>query len=544
MSVSSLGQYFTTTMETVDLCSSSEEEGSSPRLRIKHDDPELLVCLSSDDECQDGPTDTQVELKYSSPLIDGSDDDISFVNGSLLNSRSSLLKNSPGVSNQQKSMDSDDSVTSKKRRAPPRQPDSDDSSEDDDLENTGRQRHVAQMLARKPLPVDHDDSSSSDDDALFISALRKPLTKDDRSKRKREELEQEKTRRKKASLEERERSKAQKLRAKEQERHVKAFNKDMAKQRAGKFAKEEIAVIVEPSLLETLSACFEQLKNDYGYNVSEYSGLDPGALVFIRRDSVEGGAVAAVDALISREKNGFQFLHHLVVVFADPKKFLDLLDKQDDADDYPKLEEYLNALQQSWKNTWKQPNTVRPKIALLLPCVKEVVNKLWQSNAHVRAQMPKPPPRDFELEDAIMWCSIQFSVDVIPLSNNDQLTDFLQKMIRSISEAPYRNQVTELECIKKIKSDVPFNAAPLERAKDTWERMLLQVPLLSLQRVRNAVSVYPTALSLWNDYQNQEASEAQKEAAIADCLGGKSQQLKISQSLFRLMTSSDPNELL
>jgi hypothetical protein len=74
--------------------------------------------------------------------------------------------------------------------------------------------------------------------------------------------------------------------------------------------------------------------------------------------------------------------------------------------------------------------------------------------------------------------------------------------------------------------------------------MLQQVPQLSLARARNAIQFYPTALSLWEDYQDPNASQAQKEGAVADCLGGKSQQIKISKNLYRIMTSSDPNELI
>ena len=543
-------------METFDLCSSSEDEDQQPS-PPKKKESEVILCWSSDDEEKKIEYSQKNQqplpfLKPTNPSVDDSSGssslDYTSCDRNITQAKSMASWKAVGVS-KNKFQDNEDfsdcSFTAKELSTKvTKSSDTDDSSEDE-LEIIYKKPVSMSFVARKPVPSD-DDDDSSDDAMLLTAALNKPLAKDELKKRNREEQEREKARKKHANAEDRERKKAQKVFQKEQEKLEKSTKKDAAKQRAGKFANEEIAVIVEATLPLAVYTPLQDLEQKYGYKVVEHPGLDPGTLVFIRRDALKGGATSAVDAMKGGRTDGFELLNKLLVIFADPTKFLDLLEQQDDdSDDYPKLEEYLSQLQRSWRYTWKQPNHTNPKITLLLPSVKEAVDKLWHSrNAHLRATMPKAPPGDFELEDAVMWCSIQFNVDVIPLSGDTQLTDFLQKMVRSLSEAPYRNEVTELECIKKIKSDLPATASPLEKANDAWERMLQQVPQLSLARARNAIQFYPTALSLWEDYQDPNASQAQKEGAVADCLGGKSQQIKISKNLYRIMTSSDPNELI
>jgi hypothetical protein len=547
-------------METVDLCSSSEGEISShsPRKKRKEEEEEeeeLLVCLSSDDDDDDDDDEEYLKMpmilsvppkSLSPPAADSDYDSFSDFEVRKLHTTSThhiLTSNETrGPSKREYHADLELPFSSS-IPIPKITRETDSDSSEEELEITDKQP-LKLAAARKYLSSEDDDSS--DDDLLFNSALSKPRTREDRRKTRRQEQNVEKSRSKATNKAEIQHIRSLKTFQKEQEKISKASKKDNAKQRSGKFAKDEIAVIVEPSLKESVYVPLQELEHTYGYKGVEHNGLDHGTVVFIRRDALKGGAESAVTAMKSGRISGFEFLNKLIVIFADPNKFLELLEKHDDeTDNYLKLEEYISELRRSWNSSWKELNQPTPKITLLLPSVKKALNKLWHSSStHLHTSVPNLPPRDFELEDAAMWCSIQFSVDIIPLSGDEQLTDFLQKMTRTISETPYRDQVTELECIKKIRSDLPATARPHEKARDTWERMLLQVPQLSLQRARNVTQVYPTMMSLWNDYQNLEASDVQKEAAIADCLGGKSQQMKISQSLFRILTSSDPNELI
>ena len=76
----------------------------------------------------------------------------------------------------------------------------------------------------------------------------------------------------------------------------------------------------------------------------------------------------------------------------------------------------------------------------------------------------------------------------------------IHKMSRGICEGVYANQVLELPCIKKIKQG-PNTDDLLDRAGDTWLRMLQQVPRISEAEARNIVQHYPTMQSLWQAYQ-------------------------------------------
>ena len=509
-------------METVDLCSSSEGEISSYYPRKKRKEAELLVCLSSDDDDDDDDDDNDEEYlkmpmilsvppkSLSPPAADSDYDSFSGFEVRKLHTTTPhhiLTSNETrGASKREYHADLKLPYSSSiPNTRITRETDSDSSEEE--IEITDKQP-LKLAAARKYLSSEDDDSS--DDDLLFNSVLSKPRTIEDRRKSRRREQSVEKSPSKATNEAEIQRNRSLKIFQKEQEKISKASKKDSAKQRSGKFAKDEIAVIVEPSLKESVYVPLQELEHKYGYKVVEHNGLDHGTVVFIRRDALKGGAESAVTAMKSGRTSGFEFLNKLIVIFADPNKFLELLEKHDDeTDNYSKLEEYISELRRSWNSNWKELNQPTPKITLLLPSVKEALNKLWHSSStHLHTSVPNLLPRDFELEDAAMWCSIQFSVDIIPLSGDEQLTDFLQKMTRSISETPYRDQVTELECIKKIRSDLPATARPHEKARDTWERMLLQVPQLSLQRARNATQVYPTIMSLWNDYQNLECRRA------------------------------------
>jgi DNA integrity scanning protein DisA with diadenylate cyclase activity len=115
-------------------------------------------------------------------------------------------------------------------------------------------------------------------------------------------------------------------------------------------------------------------------------------------------------------------------------------------------------------------------------------------------------------------------------------------MSRGICEGVYADQVSELQCIKKIKQG-PNTDDPLNRARDTWLRMLQQVPRISETKARNIVQHYPTMQSLWQAYQDCD-DEAENAGRLANVFDGKSQQMKVSETLYRFMTSENPNELL
>lgn len=259
-----------------------------------------------------------------------------------------------------------------------------------------------------------------------------------------------------------------------------------------------------------------------------------------KQDYLAGGAKDATEALEQGNRKGYQHLDRLVVVFEDPKRFLRLLERVSvDNDDYPALESWLARLRSSWQiNACQQ----QPRIVLVLHQVKDQINKEW--NEHRRRPKPLPPPSDAELHDAITWLLIQFQVECIHCSSLDSVAETLQMMTRALSEESYRQQVTELECIKKIKAGTGDKDNSFDKAKDCWTRQLQQVPQVSETKAFNVAREYPTARSLWEAYQDENKTLDEKRLLLSNILAQDRQHSKLSDSIYRLMTSTDPNQLL
>ena len=76
-------------------------------------------------------------------------------------------------------------------------------------------------------------------------------------------------------------------------------------------------------------------------------------------------------------------------------------------------------------------------------------------------------------------------------------------------------------------------------------RQLQQIPHLSQPRARHLVQYhYPTPMSLWMAYQRPDLSVDQKRALVAHCFHETQSHLKLSEKLYSLMTSRDPNEMI
>jgi hypothetical protein len=322
-------------------------------------------------------------------------------------------------------------------------------------------------------------------------------------------------------------------------------------QNAGKFSKDEIAVLIEPALLDPYG---QDLENS-GYLVQEYpSALQCHVVQWIRKEALYGGAKRAVQALLhgvaatgndNHDQNTYyQHLDVIAIVVDNPEKFINLLHREnhEDEDDYPELESWLLGIQCGWKAAWRKPQT-QPRIILLLDRVKETLDKLWVEHRKSKSRTPLPPTAE-ELYDAITWILIQFQVECVHCKTTEEITNHIRKVTRLLSEVPYVNQVTELECIKKIKAGVVETDTPFERSKDCWLRQLQQIPNISRQKALSLCCYYPTAYSLWKAYQDRTLSEEEKRLLTADMLTEKSSQPKLSSQLYTIMTCKDPKHIL
>jgi hypothetical protein len=244
------------------------------------------------------------------------------------------------------------------------------------------------------------------------------------------------------------------------------------------------------------------------------------------------------------ESHHFEHLHH-VILLLEPEDFIplvrkDIQDEDADYDDYPILKSWLDSLTKQWQSVWNTPK--QPKFLILLHRVPEALDRIWINHNKKKKRNEPSPPRERDLEDAINWLTIHFQLDCVHCPSLESIQANIHKMSRGICEGVYADQVSELQCIKKIKQG-PNTDDPLNRARDTWLRMLQQVPRISETKARNIVQHYPTMQSLWQAYQDCD-DEAENAGRLANVFDGKSQQMKVSETLYRFMTSENPNELL
>ena len=360
--------------------------------------------------------------------------------------------------------------------------------------------------------------------------VNRKLSKQQRVEERRKEKEQreeQKRQEKLAREEERSKKRAEKDVAKCAEQEAKRRRIESAQQTSGKFAPKEIAILMDPQLMQCMGA--EGLQETYAVHPHS-DGARKGSVRWIRKDLTAGGAQDAIQSLKAGRSSGYELLDRLVIVFHEPKEFIKMLQRSDDDDDYPLLESWLQSLE------------FRGKIVLLLHQVTDALHREW--NAHRRTKQNPPPPTDAELDDAIVWLLIQFQVECIKCLLEEQVLQMIKKMTRALSEKPYQQQVTELECIKKIKSVCPDNADDFAKANDCWIRQLQQVPRVSEAMARHLAQYFPTARSLWDAYQDQSRTEDEKRLLIASLFKEGRQHPKLADMVYRLMTSVNPNEFL
>ena len=406
------------------------------------------------------------------------------------------------------------------------------SSDDDDS-----MTHVESLAAKRPRPIAH---KSPD------KALERQLATAERRRLK--ELELQRRKREKEALRENERHERESQRI--SLKQDKLNRKLAAQQISGKFAKEEVGLLLHPSLKqhwsdETWTALIQTCPH-----VMETKGIDERAIHFLRRDYLAGGAKAAIQAFQDVNADGYQLVDRLLIVFSDPDGFLKLLERSELEDDYPRLEEWLEEIYASWRNNWKPSK--KPKIVVLLPGIIDTIRRHWNAASQAQRWLLVT---EGDINDALVWLQVAFCVECQILKSENQVIEFVRDLARAISEQPYAQQVTELDCVRKLKCALPATAPPLDRAQDAWIRMLQQIPGMSAARAEQLAQYYPTARSLWQAYQKPAGTTASgtllgddndcaKEHMVAHLFGERGHRKKLAEHIFKTMTSDNRNELL
>ena len=365
----------------------------------------------------------------------------------------------------------------------------------------------------------------------------------------REQLRWERERQKQAEKEEKAQQRAQEKQRKADETIRKKRQAEETAQNNGKYKDQEIVVLMDPSLYSSselnLLPVLKETEPEKFLVQAYPSALTPAkAVQWIRRDYMDGGAPSALKALEEKRHDRYEHLDRLILVLS-PHDFIPLLRRSDHGEDegYPALEAWLKDLFQRWQAVWRLSSAQNPKVLLLLQNVPEALDRQWVEHRRNKPKNEPSPPTEAELHDAINWLLIHYEVECLNCSSAELVQSTIHKMTRSLSAMKYKKQVTELECIKKIKAGVTADDNDFAVAKDTWLRQLQQIPSVSNAKALNVMERYPTAMSLWIAYQTGD--EAENPHLLARILsGGKSQEKRLSERIYKLMTSQNPDEMI
>ncbi|CAJ1954632.1 unnamed protein product [Cylindrotheca closterium] len=423
---------------------------------------------------------------------------------------------------------------------------SDSDSDDDDLlkaYNLKRTQKQQKQQQQPPL------SQSSTTSSQVTTSRPRNTTASEEKQRERQRVREEKARQKEAEkaakAKQRALDKEHRERQKQQEKDSKKRQREALQQVSGKYAHDEIALLLDlPIYLNEELALANALSEDFLLHPQPVTYKITNSIQWIRKEYLKGGAKDAVEQLEQKQVENFEKSPYLLMLM-EAKDFLLLLDRvgHEVDDNYPALEKYLIELQAKYKRVWK--NQEEPRIILLLRQVPDTLDKMWKNHKRnkKRTTAGSSLPTEWELNDAIQWLLIQYQVECIHCPSIESIHANLHKLTRGICEAPYKNQVTELECIKKIKSS-NTGERPIDLAQDAWFRQLQQVKGLSEGIALNGVKAYPTIQSLWQAYNQNGGDDATNAALLEDCLHERVRRAKLSNTIFRVLKSDDPREKL
>lgn len=338
-----------------------------------------------------------------------------------------------------------------------------------------------------------------------------------------------------------------KLEAEKAEKRYRQELKTDIKAKKGGFANREIAVLADTDLFRHPELTITDELQDRKYHVIEHASmLGCKAIQYIRKDwnGGKGGAEAAVAAMRAGECDNFEHLPVVGIVFDDANEFLKLLERDDtDEDDYPRLDEWLRAVEVGWRVAWRYGTAKKPRFILYLFRVAQSLEELWIK--HKRSKQPNSaaPPSDEELKDAIAWLLVQFQVECVECRDNDHLALDIISLTRKLSDRQYQKTYTGLDVSQKLASLCGIDASLYAQAQDCWLRQVQQIPRVSFNMARTLVQHYPTGYSLWRVYQDPSLTEDEKRSLLVDCFGSKAH-AKLSDQVYCLLTSDNPNFLL
>ncbi|CAM9483975.1 unnamed protein product [Ectocarpus sp. 13 AM-2016] len=268
-----------------------------------------------------------------------------------------------------------------------------------------------------------------------------------------------------------------------------------------------------------------------------------GAVWWTRRAHLEGGAAVSGP--------GVQTLDILVVV-VPPETLLDRLGRPGagglgpgdggggGSDLFRGLGQFVDGIRSS------APGFSR--LVLVLEGAKAAIDKRWAASAHGSSSTGngKGPAgrcaRDDEFEDAQCWLLIHKEVETRLTKNSEETGQYLWDLTKSLSSMPYKDDVTELHCVARSKTEARGSERFPEKEKelmDTWVRMLEQVQHVSGNKAVEIAAHYPLPRDLVAALSDPSVPEADRAGLLQRKMGSSSEQRKCARRVFELFTQED-----
>ncbi|CAM9220939.1 unnamed protein product [Ectocarpus sp. 12 AP-2014] len=429
----------------------------------------------------------------------------------------------------------------------------DDSSDDDFSMDGGGGRATSSSSASRRGAITASGGSDVSVGAATVSRNEKvPAQKEPVANRKRQRQEaaaaarERKEQEKLARKREKELEKREREVAKQREKAEKAAKTKRDQQARGNFRNEEVACVMERRFFDSArnararAGAAEQQGLKEKFMVAPGDCGAAGAIWWTRRAHLDGGAAVSGP--------GVQTLDILVVV-VPPETLLDRLGRPGTGgrgpgdggggDLFRGLGQFVDGIRSS------APGFSR--LVLVLEGAKAAIDKRWAASAHGSSSGTGKGPagrcaRDDEFEDAQCWLLIHKEVETRLTKNSEETGQYLWDLTKSLSSMPYKDDVTELHCVARSKTEARGSERFPEKEKelmDTWVRMLEQVQHVSGNKAVEIAAHYPLPRDLVAALSDPAVPEADRAGLLQRKMGSSSEQRKCARRVFELFTQED-----
>ncbi|CAM9194020.1 unnamed protein product [Choristocarpus tenellus] len=325
--------------------------------------------------------------------------------------------------------------------------------------------------------------------------------------------------------------KAMKERQKETEKLEKAARKEREQQARGNFSHLEVACVMEQRYFEdpdstVVRACASKQANSSSEEFRVVSGdcNIHRAVWWTHRGHLEGGAAA--------QGPGVTTLGLLLVVIHADELLQCLLRRGDDQESFPDLGNLVDTIRSSERSF--------SRLIIVLEGVEQELHRRWNMKYSGDGRGAPCSTAD-DLEDATSWLLIHKETETRLTKDGEQTGQYLWDLTRALSVIPYKDDVTELHCVARLKSRaIGSDLLPPEEQEmaDTWVRMLQQIPGISEPKAMAIAQHYPLPRSLVCALSDPTVPVEQRMHLLADKMGSRNES-KRSRRVYEALMQED-----